>query len=171
MSITDPGRPHWVLILIGALAVAAPLQMVARSCVESTVEWIAMESREMTLVDETGATLSFHAKIADDGRERAAGFQHMCPQVIAKMPIVFLFGGAYRPAFHMRNVHHALDIAFIADDGRIDEIRRMDPYVVGALKQPVYQPRIPVYAAIEAHTGFFDEQGVVAGAWRLVLPD
>jgi len=124
----------------------------------------------ITLVDESGRTLSFNAKIADDGRERAAGFQHVCPRVIEKMPIVFLFGGAFSPSFHMRNVYGPLDIAFIDGDGGIDEIRRMEPYVLGARERPVYRSRIPVHAAIETHPGFFDRHGIVPGAWRLELP-
>ncbi len=148
-----------------------PLTTTAGSCVDATPEWSEMETRQVNLVDDAGESLTFRARIADSGRERAAGFQHLCASVIERTPIVFLFEGPTRPAFHMRNVHAPLDIAFVGTEGRIAEIQRMQPYVLGAAKRRVYQPHAPVRAAIEARPGFFAEQGVVAGAWLLVFPD
>ncbi len=158
-------------MLIPVLALLVPPASGARECLESTAPWSAMETREITLADKTGTTMRFLAKIADDGSERAAGFQHLCPHVIEEMPMLFLFGGELRPTFHMRNVHRALDIAFIDANGRIDEIKRMDPYVLGAVKRPLYRSRLPVFAAMEAHAGFFAQQGIVAGRWKLTFPD
>ena len=109
-------------------------------------------------------------RVADERSELAAGYQHICPQTIEGSTILFLFGRPVRSAFHMYNVHAALDIAFIGDDGSINEILRMEPYQLASRKQPVYRPRQAFVAALEARAGFFAEMGIRVGDRFVSLP-
>lgn len=106
-------------------------------------------------------------RVADDHRERAAGFQHICPETIETTAIYFEFERPRRPSFHMHNVKAPLDIAFIDADGVIVSIQRMEPYVVGARKQKTYGPQTEVAGALEARAGYFSGERITENAWRV----
>ena len=122
-----------------------------------------MAVTDVTLKGDRGAPLTLTVRVADNGRQRAAGFQHICPAIIRETAILFLFANPARPTFHMHNVHAPLDLAFIDADGRIMEIHRMRTYVLGAARHEYYRPRRPVRAALEVRAGFFSERGIVPG--------
>lgn len=138
----------------------------AKDCRE-TDEWREMEMRTVRLTGPGGADRKLSVRIATSGRHRAAGFQHICPDVIAREAVLFLFGSEVRPTFHMRNVHAALDIAFIDAAGVIREIQRMQPYVLGMRDRKYYRPGRAVFAALEIRGGYFDEHGIEADRWSV----
>ncbi len=111
--------------------------------------------------DET--TKNIVVKTADNNATRAAGFQRVCASTIAKTPILFLFNSPVIPNFHMNNVVAAIDIAFIDEHGEIESIHAMQPYSLLLLKKPLYSPKRPIVAALEARPGFFSDNNLMAG--------
>lgn len=138
----------------------------ARDCHE-TSEWREMETRTVNLVGADGGERKLAVKVAANGRHRAAGFQHICPEVIAREAVLFLFGSEVQPTFHMRNVYAALDIAFIDSSGVIRDIQRMQPYVLGKRQPKYYRPATAAFAALEVRGGYFDEHGIEVGRWSV----
>jgi uncharacterized membrane protein (UPF0127 family) len=144
----------WLLLPDGAL--------VAADCSPSTPAFAHMDSRTLALVNDRGEAVSMEARIADDGAERAAGFQHICASVIERSNILFEFAPPIASGFHMRNVHAPLDIAFIAPDGRVIATARMEPG-----KQRYGPPGVIGYA-LETRAGVLDELGISARGSRLI---
>jgi uncharacterized membrane protein (UPF0127 family) len=139
------------------------------ACVQATDELENMEDARLALTGPDGRSVTLPVRVADDPRERGAGFQHICPETIDDTNIYFVFNRARRPNFHMRNVWAPLDIAFIDADGRIIDIQRMDPYPRGSTKETYYSPPGPVTGAVETRVGFFAEHRITAGDWRVEL--
>lgn len=134
-----------------APCLAAGAVWAGESC-HTTPAYERMEVREIVLHLPAGQVQRLKARIADDPAERAAGFQHICSKDFARNSILFLFEGRVHTAFHMHNVHGALDIAFLDAEGRVLEVQRMDPYAPGAA--PVYyRPAQPFSAALETEAG------------------
>jgi len=151
-----------VLALVAAPAGGA-------QCVTASDALKGMSRVELMLQGPAGRVIELTARMADDSRERAAGFQHICPETIRDTAIYFQFPRPRRPHFHMRNVKAPLDIAFIDAVGVIVDIQRMAPYVLGAAREVFYSPPVPVMAALEARAGYFTDHGVTAGDWRVVV--
>jgi uncharacterized membrane protein (UPF0127 family) len=136
----------------------------AADCSVSTPAFEHMGSRTLTLINDRGETVHLDARIADDGAERAAGFQYLCPAVIERTNILFIFVPPIASGFHMRNVHAPLDIAFIAPDGRVSATARMLP------GKERYGPPGVIGYALETRVGVLEELGVSAAGSRL-LPE
>jgi hypothetical protein len=139
----------------------------AADCQVTTPALESMETAELVLNGPGDRSTTLMVRVADDNRERAAGFQHICPRTVDSTAIYFVYEHARRASFHMHNVKAPLDIAFIDGAGNIVDIQRMEPYVLGAKQQPLYAPPGPVTAALETRAGYFDEQRITAGNWRL----
>ena len=129
-----------------------------------------MQSSEITIEISAQDSRTFTMLIADENDERAAGFQHICPDVISGTLILFVFPSEFVPSFHMRNVHAPLDIAFIDASGVVVDVQTMNTYVLGARNQPLYSPPVPAQAALEADVGFFTSEGIEPGVSRVILP-
>lgn len=137
------------------------------ACVDATDQLNAMETGRLALIGPGDRSVVLTARVADDPGERAAGFQHICPGAIDETNIYFVFDRVRLPAFHMRNVQAPLDIAFIDPAGTIVDIQRMEPYVKGSTEQKHYSPPVPVAAALETRAGYFTEQNITAGDWKI----
>jgi uncharacterized membrane protein (UPF0127 family) len=136
----------------------------AADCSMGTPAFEHMESRTIELVNDRGETVKVEARIADDGPERAAGFQYICPAVIERTNILFVFVPPIASRFHMRNVHGPLDIAFIAPDGRVTAAKRMVP------GNERYGPPGEIGYALETRAGLLAELGISAAGSRLLTP-
>ena len=120
----------------------------------------AMPNIEVTLSRTDGSSYSFGAKLANNLRTRAAGFQRVCASTIAATPILFEFQREQTPSFHMNNVVAPLDIAFIDKQGDIDSIQLMKVYSILQVTKPLYSSKGPVLYALEAHPGFFEKHDI-----------
>jgi uncharacterized membrane protein (UPF0127 family) len=138
----------------------APVQ--AQDCVPATEAVAHMQTRDIRIEKSDGTVVALAMRIADEYREQVAGFQHLCPTP-AQPPMLFVFSNELHTAFHMRNVHLTLDIAFIAGDGRFLEVMRMEP------GSRLYAPRRRFRYALEAPAGTFARLGLAAGTARLLL--
>jgi len=158
-------RNQWTVILISSFVFASTLTARAAECVATTAELDTMQVRKIALTRKDAPVLYFPVKVADDTHERAAGFQHVCPEIVERIPILFVFSKPTQPWFHMQNVHAPLDIAFLDETGRITEIQHMSVYSSAAEKRGIkyYRPRAPISGALEAYLGFFDSLEVTTG--------
>lgn len=75
----------------------------------------------------TVAGESHAVRLADSGRLRAAGFQHVPEQATRGEAIYFVYESPRRPSFHMHNVAVPLTLAWIAPDNRVLEVISMEP--------------------------------------------
>jgi uncharacterized protein len=134
----------------------------------TTAEFDQMTERVVELVNDAGQLLALPTKIADEPQEQAAGFQFIAPEVIEQSLILFIFSEPRVTRFHMRNVRAPLDIAFIASDGAILDIQRMQPELAAAGPfGRTYGPGKPFQYALEARAGFFHDRRISAGTSRL----
>ena len=128
-----------------------------------------MESARIALVNERGERVEFVTLIADDALERASGYQHICPRVIARTSILFRFPAPSASRFHMRNVKAPLAIGFFDEDGVLIQSMIMQPYGDDGGDETLYAPMRKFQYALEARPGFFVEKGLSAGASRLLI--
>lgn len=157
---------HLISIVL-AMLVTAPAPAAGQACVESTAGTLSMQRGWIRLANDAGQVLPLEVLIADDAFERASGFQHICPEVIGRTLILFLYSYEVRASFHMQNVHAPLDIAFFDSAGRVVGVRLMKTYTEDS--RPLYGPGGPFRFALEAPAGFFAERGISTGGSRLIL--
>ncbi|MGI9317220.1 MAG: DUF192 domain-containing protein [bacterium] len=127
-------------------------------CVKTTMGLSSMHKEQITLVNDTGQRIALFAFVADENYERASGFQHICPEVVDQVQILFSYDAEQVGRFHMQNVHVPLDIAFFNAEGRLIKSMLMETYSEDF--KPLYSPGAPFQFALEARQGFFSEIGV-----------
>ena len=138
-------------------------------CRSMTPELKQMTVKNIRLRGPGGRHIELKPRVADDRRELAAGFQHICPETAEHISILFEFRAPYIPKFHMRNVHMPLDIAFIDEQGVIRNIQTLQPYAQSTIDAKKWSPPIPVSAALEVKAGLFKRLGVTENEWSIVL--
>ncbi len=149
------------------MAVSMPYALAECRITNSELEQMNVRQARFRGPDERRVDLQVH--VADSGRERAAGFQHVCPETAESTSILFLFANPHVPSFHMRNVYMPLDIAFIDDSGVIRDIQTMQPYIIGTREMTLWSPPVPIVAALEVRGGLFEELGITANEWSISL--
>ena len=122
-----------------------------------------MRSQAIEFERADGSHLRVTAKIADDEAKQEAGFQNISPALIHVNFILFVFAEPLHALFHMHNVQAPLDIAFIASDGSLMNIQTME---VGPI---LYGPDEPFQYALEARSGFFAVNNLIAKMSKLVI--
>lgn len=138
----------------GLLLLLFAYNTVATECAHSTTALESMQQQEITLINDRGDELLLSSLIADSDLERAGGFQHVCPYVIERSLILFVYNAEIGGRFHMRNVHAPLDIAFFDGAGKLIHTESMQVY--NALSEPLYGSDRPFQFALEAKQGFFN---------------
>ena len=138
----------------------------AAGCQASNRGMDAMEMREIQLLDAGGKLHVVEAHIADDGTERAFGYQYICKQIIDRTAILFVYRAPIRGRFHMSNVKAPLDIGFFDASGLLIDQQLMRPYADG--ESTLYSPDQDFQFALEARQGYFTEHNLVVGKTRLV---
>lgn len=104
-------------VAVGILLLLAPILSSAAGSKLSEMPWACI----------TVASESHAVRLADTGRLRAAGFQHVPEQATRGEAIYFEYDPPRRPSFHMNNVAVPLTLAWIAPDNRVLEVIRMEP--------------------------------------------
>ncbi len=153
--------PRLLKLLALALLLGLSGAVNASQCRVSTPHWNQMHLASVVLTHESGETTHIRARIADEAGERSAGFQHICPQIIEISAILFVYKQAQIRLFHMNNVHDALDIGFFDHEGKLFKVTRMEPSSTG---RNLYSSERKSQYALETRAGFFDENGLKAGA-------
>ncbi|MBY5967379.1 DUF192 domain-containing protein [Halomonas denitrificans] len=106
----------------------------------------------------------FTVEVADDAKERNQGLMGR-EQLADDAGMLFLYQSSQgvHNGFWMYQTLLPLDIAFIGADGRIQEVRRMDPCEGSASGCPTTRPAERYHAALEVRAGTFDALGVGPG--------
>ncbi len=66
--------------------------------------------------------------------------------------------------FWMYNTYIPLDIAYLNKDNTIAAILSMDPCPsIDSRRCPVYEPKVPYYAALEVNQGYFERYDISVG--------
>ena len=139
-------------------------------CVAATPALAHMQEREIRL-ETDGQPHRMRVRVADEGREKAAGFQYICPAAYNDTRILFVYDREILVMFHMRNVLDKLDIGFFDQNGRLFEVQQMQPYPAGAKSGPRTTPSRAFRFALEAPAGYFTENRLLAGKTTLQWPD
>ena len=108
----------------------------AQAC-HTTEQWQHMAIKEIVLYD-ADKPVHVQAHIADDSKERAAGYQWLCTKEVQQTAALFVFSRNIRSAFHMRNVNVPLDIYFFDELGKLVDAKTMQPEPAGSGLKPTY---------------------------------
>lgn len=126
----------------------------AAPCVDMTPAMAKMQQQKITIINDNGRDIQLNILVADNDVERATGFQHICPHIIKKRPLLFVYQHEQYGRFHMQNVHAPLDIAFFDSAGKLIDMQQMQPYTTD--DKPLYGPdEIAFQFALETSEGFF----------------
>ncbi|MFA6508718.1 MAG: DUF192 domain-containing protein [Treponemataceae bacterium] len=127
---------------------------------QSTKKLVA---EDLSIAKADGSTAVVHAEIASNDEDRTRGL--MFRKVLSDGDgMLFVFESDRELSFWMKNTYVPLSIAFIASDGRIIEIRDMDPLSLA----PINSER-SVRFALEVPRGWFSRVFVTVGD-RISLP-
>ena len=100
--------------------------------------------------------------VADTPEERRHGLMEV-PELPDGVGMLFVYPEDRTGGFWMKNTLVPLSIAFVAADGTVLEILDMEPCPSGEAC-PSYRPDSPYRYAVEVPQGWFDDEGIAAGA-------
>jgi uncharacterized membrane protein (UPF0127 family) len=111
----------------------------------------------ITLRKADGSTRQLRVEVADDESSRGRGlmFRQSLPEDAG---MIFIFPADGDSPFWMQNTPLPLSIAFIAADGRIVDIKDMQP-----LSTELVRPAAIYRTALEVNQGYFGRAGVRVG--------
>ena len=116
-----------------------------------------LETAVLTIARADSTSVAITVELARTDEEKAQGLMYR-----KKLPdgegMIFIYDRDQQMSFWMKNTVIPLSIAFIAADGRIVEIRDMQPHDLSAVKSSR-----SVRYALETPQGWFDRAGVKAG--------
>ena len=141
----------------------------AEDCKLSTQHWASMHHAVISFQHKNGEETDLRVRIADEPRERSAGFQHICPQIIDQNAILFVYPSPQNRSFHMNNVHAELDIGFFDSDGLLLLVMRMKPPLKAGSNLNNYSPGRDIKYALETKAGYFADQGLQPGEVTLKI--
>lgn len=103
------------------------------------------------------------AELAVDFSRRASGLMHR-ESLGSHEGMLFYYPSSEYRGFWMYQTLIPLDIAFLDDDGRIQQIKTMEPCLSNRTSDcPGYSSNAPARAALEVNAGMFKEQGIRVG--------
>jgi uncharacterized membrane protein (UPF0127 family) len=103
-----------------------------------------------------GDELKLLSRLADSNRLRMAGYQHICPEAVARSSILFVFPQSVVGQFHMRNVHADLDLLLFDRRGYLVEHHRMIAEAGTSGQGQLYGDGAPFRYALELPGGTWD---------------
>jgi len=116
-----------------------------------------LETAVLSIERANAGPVEITVELARTDEEKAQGLMHR-----KKLPdgegMIFIYDRDQQMSFWMKNTLIPLSIAFIASDGRIIEIRDMQPLDLSSVRSSR-----SVRYALETPQGWFDRAGVQAG--------
>lgn len=103
--------------------------------------------------------------VADNGDLRSTGLMNRT-DLPGDAGMLFTFDAPTTGAFWMKNTLLPLSIAFVGEDGTVQQILDMDPCT--AEPCPRFAPDDAYVHAVEANQGYFSRRGIAAG-WSLEI--
>lgn len=170
-------RPAWrvvaVALLVLVVAACRPAPPTGAGSVDDAPSVPALHPA-IDQLDEAVVAIGderFHVKVAADAPARRQGLMEV-EELPEGVGMLFLFDRPRTGGFWMYRTLVALDIAFIAEDGTVGELARMDPCRAASSGDcPTTTPDDPYRAALEVPAGALDgiEPGDPVG-WSSPVP-
>ncbi len=160
------------VVVLTVFVTVIPLFSTAASetCSLSPPQWSEMEIKTIKLTQQDSKTITLRSRIADTSAKRAAGYQHVCPEIVQLTSILFVYRKATRTSFHMSNVHADLDIGFFDDKGQLIEVLHMESVEGTNQSTSVYTPSSDFQFALETRAGYFSDNQLKARDTTLSYP-
>lgn len=143
-------------VLLALVLWLLPLPLAA-DCRDSTGALDSMQQRDVTFRGPGDVEIDLRLRVAETAEQRAAGMQSLCERTVRDNPMLFVFNRPVQLAFHMQNVHVALDILFLDDDGVVRSMLRMTP------GSDLYKPDHRFRYALELLAGEAERLGLRPG--------
>jgi uncharacterized membrane protein (UPF0127 family) len=150
--------------VVGRASAAAIGLALLFSCAaqEGGIKRLAAEELQVRRADGTVVSVTAEIAANDADRERGLMYRKSVPDGEG---MLFVFESDRRLSFWMKNTTVPLSIAFVSSDGRILEIRNMEPLSLA----PVDSERSVRYA-LEVPLGWFERAGVRIGDMLAIPP-
>ena len=149
--------------LIGRLAIVLLVAWASVACQpaasSATVCRPRLATQPLWVVSAGGSATRFTVEIAATDAERATGLAGR-DDIPDGCGMLFRYAVATRHPFWMRGVRQALDVAFIAPDGRIAEIVTLQPCIASC---PRHTPAADYTSVLEVRGGLLAALGIAAG--------
>ena len=141
-------------------------QEIGADCSNDASFWVAMEQVWVEFSTEEEKPLVIAAWVAKSPKQRARGFQGVCPGLVTERPLLFSFPVPVHANFHMTGVAVPLDIAFIDVSRQVIDIQRM---ALQESNQPMryYRPNAKIHFALETASGRLDQLRLNPILWRM----
>ena len=141
-------------------------QEIGADCSNDASFWVAMEQVWVEFSTEEEKPLVIAAWVAKSPKQRARGFQGVCPGLVTERPLLFSFPVPVHANFHMTGVMVPLDIAFIDVSRQVIDIQRM---ALQESNQPMryYRPNAKIHFALETASGRLDQLRLNPILWRM----
>ena len=121
------------------------------------------------LIDGEGRSVLIYVDVAENARQQAYGLKNRT-SLPEDEGMVFLFFEPIDAGFTMEDTLIPLSVAFFDVDGRILEIRDMEPCPPETDPCPVYEPGVRYRGALEVNRGAFEDYGVEVGDVIEIVP-
>ena len=141
-------------------------QEIGADCSNDASFWVAMEQVWVEFSTEEEKPLVIAAWVAKSPKQRARGFQGVCPGLVIRRSLLFSFPVLVHSNFHMAGVAVPLDIAFIDVSRQVIDIQRM---ALQESNQPMryYRPNAKFHFALETASGRLDQLRLNPTLWRM----
>lgn len=96
-------------------------------------------------------------EIADEDEERKEGLMNR-DSLCEECGMLFVYGKNVSHGFWMKDTYISLSIAFISENGTINEIQYMQPRTL-----ETHRPNKPYRYALEVNQGYFSDRNIEAG--------
>ena len=150
---TTPALPARWRQWLGAAALALSLLPAAQSQQRAPEG----EPQRLQAITLSAGMHNIHAEVAITPDQRQKGLMYR-RDLASHEGMLFVFEAPSPQCFWMRNTPTALDIAFVADDGRIVNIDQMKPF-----SDESHCSAAPVRFVLEMNQGWFAKRGIKAG--------
>ncbi|MFP4051284.1 MAG: DUF192 domain-containing protein [Thermoplasmata archaeon] len=116
-----------------------------------------IKEANIMIKNSDGEEYELTVEIADDDEERSKGLMNR-DSLCENCGMLFVYEEDVYNSFWMKDTKIPLSIAFIAENGTINEIQQMEPHTTDShLPEDVYR------YALEVNQGYFEENNIDAG--------
>ncbi len=144
-----------VLLVVAMAAVAA--------CDDDRDEPLPLLPTAEIRVEGDGVSETLTVELARTSRQHQQGLMYR-QELPEDRGMLFLFESEQNGGFWMKNTYLPLDIAYLAEDGTVQEIRQGKP-----LDETILRPGDPYWMVLEVNAGWFERHGLGVGA-RVMVP-
>lgn len=116
-----------------------------------------LKKANIVITNSEGEEYELNVEIADDKEERKEGLMDR-ESLCEDCGMLFVYEEDVHKGFWMKDTYISLSIAFISEDGTINEIQYMQPRTL-----ETHKPNKPYRYALEVNQGYFSERNIKAG--------